>query len=252
MIGQATIINYSENESQVFGRRFARFDIPKHFNDWNLLRYEIEALKIDFLRLKISDPNHETTNEILQLGKKTYLLEILRHYSSSDLLQNISGLETFSELEYKIVNHQNIEQFKQIVDETYEDIPFGTYTSNEILDYFPLDKQKNNLVDYFGKQYNGDNPQKEAYIIYLNDIAAGCIITDYLSDYSYTNYLGILRPYRKNDLFSKTFHFVVNTAMEKKLKFASSSARLHNIFSQRGFEKYWNFKSHDWIYLVKC
>lgn len=252
MIKQAAIITYSENESQVFGSRFARFDIPKHFNDWDLLKYEIKELKIDFLRLKISDPNYETTNDILHLGKKTYLLEILRHYISPDLSQNTAKSEVFSDLRYEIVNHQNVEQFKQMVDETYEDIPFGTYSPNEVLDYFPLDKQRSNLVDYFGSQYNGSNHQKGAYIIYQNDIAAGCLITDYFDDHSYTNYLGVLRPYRKNDLFSKTFNFVVNTAIEKKLTFASSSARLHNVFSQRGFEKYWNFKSHDWIYLVKC
>lgn len=244
------MIVYSKHESDIFGVEFGRLNLKKGFNNWHSLRKEIEDNNFDFIRVRIPDPTAEDMDNLDELCKKRHLLEVLKLYERP--CRDVDLENIHQEYRYETVTKNTIRLFKEIFEDTYEDIPFGCYTSKEILDKFPVQKQIDNISDFFYNNYDGSTPNKESYLIYNSDNQPlGCVTMEFLED-SYTYYAGIKKEFRKNYAFMKTINFIHHKTKEKGTGYSRGSARLLNLYSQKAFEKAKMYCiGYDWIYLLE-
>jgi hypothetical protein len=245
------MIIYSKGESDILGVKFGRTSMDKSFTDFEVLKTEIVSTGYDYLRIRIDNPTNISLDGIRRLGKSLHLLEILRTYST----QNLQAFKLdiiHEDYSYKAVSLDTIDLFLQIFEETYEDIPFGSYTPHQVLEKFTKAQQWKCLYDFFSVNYMGDNPDALGFIIY-NPIgeAVGCLTIDAFEEETYTYFVGVKKAYRNNDILFKTINFIHHYAQGSGRKYAKGAARLHNIFSQRAFDKSgMDCLGYTWIYLV--
>lgn len=246
------MIEYSKRESDIFGVLFGRAEIKDTTTDWNAIDSKIKSKKFDFIRLKIKNPTTEQTHQLHQLSKQVHLLEILRVYGN-EISQRKDITFAFDDYIYKTVDSSNMDKLISIIENTYEDIPFGNYTSPYILNLFPAEKQRENFIDYYRNEFQKTNNNKTAHIIYnLQNVAIGCIVTEVFKDYTYTNYVGVLKQFRNKHVLTKTINFIQYTYLLDNFPLGFGAARLSNIHSQKAFESNGMFlHGYDFIYLLE-
>ncbi len=245
------MIIFSKGESDILGAKFGRIALDSSFNDFHLLKNEIISLDYDFLRVRIDNPGSFIQEGLNTVGTSVHLLEILRAYTTKSL-QSYDLKVIYGDYNYQKVSHDTLGLFLELVEETYEDIPFGTYTPKVVLDRFSKSNQLQSLVDYFRQNYDGSNSVSEAFLIYNKENeVVGCLTIDSSADETYTYYVGVRKAYRNNDILFKTINFIHHYAQLSGKLYAKGAARLHNIFSQRAFEKSgMNCSGYTWVYLI--
>src|SRR5580704_16539087 len=101
------MVEYSEQESKLFGVDFGRLIIPAGFNNWELVEEEVLHSKCKYIRARIQNPKSAGLEKLGNLGRKAHLLEILRLYSSEDLLVTPFENEHFG-LNFELVNERTM------------------------------------------------------------------------------------------------------------------------------------------------
>lgn len=246
------MIEYSKQESAILGIPFGRLNIEENFTEWDFLKNEIDRSECQLIRLKAINPTPKNISEINNLCTKVQLIEILRAFTTTSLHDQIlSNSERGTD--YIKVDSNNKDLFLETFTDTYEDIPFGSYTPDSVLKQLNTDLQLNVLSQYFYQNYTGNNKQKEAYLIYdLNKQIAGCLAIDFYVNESYTYYVGVKKAFRNQDILQRTISFIHRITKAKNLEFAKGSARLHNLFSQKAFDKSgMTCTGYDWVFLLE-
>ncbi len=251
------MIEYSKQESNIFNVPFGRLNLDENFNDWDVLKQEIKSSPCKYIRVKIKNPNGLQLEKLCSLTSNAHLLEILRVYSSENLLTTPFE-HTHNDLIIEIADNNNESNLGLFVLDTYEDIPFGNYTSSSILNIIPKEIQLNALVAYFNDFYTGKSDDKSAIYFYnTNKKLVGCAIIDLLhegenSTAAYIYYIGVAKDERNKGnqckIVQSLKYFIQNKGIEKLY----CSTRLLNLFSARAFEKN-QFKCirYDWVYLLE-
>jgi hypothetical protein len=140
------MIDYSKQESDIFGVHFGRLNIDEDFDDWSALKAEVDASACNYIRVKIKNPKGPQLDNLFSLAPKVHLLEILRVYRSEDL--TVTPFENaHSDLIIEKVNDSNKDILGQFILDTYDDVPFGNYTPAHIQERFPADKQLLGIIE---------------------------------------------------------------------------------------------------------
>lgn len=246
------MIEYSKQESEIFGVDFGRTDIKSDFADWNILEEEIKKSSFKFIRTKIRNPVSAQIQHVHNICKQLHLLEILRVYSFTPDYSKDYEFNS-DEYIYKNVNENNFNELMHIIENTYEDIPFGNYTSPYIIKNFPVEKQRQNFIDFYRKELSKPDSNKTAQIIYnLQNTAIGCIVTEVFKEYSYTYYVGVLKEFKNRHVLTKTINFIQHQVVKNKIKVGLGGARLSNLYSQKAFESNnMILDGYDFIYLME-
>jgi len=251
------MIEYSKQESDIFGVPFGRLDIDENFTNWENLKKEVDKSPCKYIRVKIKNPLGNELDQLLSLTKKVHLLEILRVYRSEDL--RVTPFENaHSDLIIEKVNDDNKEVLGQFIIDTYDDIPFGNYTPKHIQEIFPKDKQLSGIIAYFKEYYSGKDINKVAYLYHNQDRkVVGCVVSDYFNNDendngTYSYYVGVARDERNKGIQYKIVNFIKFYIAERGYAFLDGSTRLSNLFSARTMEKNGcKCIRYDWIYLLE-
>ena len=246
------MIEYSKQESEIFGVDFGRLDMKSDFTDWNKLEEEIKNSRCKYIRAKIRNPTSNQTQQLNRICKRNNLLEILRIYSFTPDF-NKEYVFSFDEYIYKDINKDNIDKLFKLIKNSYQDIPFGNYTTLDVLKVFPIEKQMKNLTDYYRKGLLKPDSNMKSQLIYnLNNEIIGCIVTELFRDCSYTNYVGVLNEFKNKHVLTKTINFIQYQVVKNKLTAGLGGARLSNLYSQKAFESNnMIFDGYDFIYLME-
>jgi hypothetical protein len=247
-----TMIEYSTHESTVLGTSIGRLMIDRQFDEWDVIKEEISKSNYEYLRIKVQNPLNHELDRLNSLCKTAHLLEIVRSYTTYGL--NNMPLEDWSgDFNFVQVDATTRELFFDTFKETYEDIPFGSYTPETVFKRFDLETQRTCLSSYFYNFYTGNYPEKAAYLIYHHEQElVGCLSIDFFETESYSYYVGVKKAFRKNNILLKSINFIHRTTQSKKLMYAKGSARLHNLYSQKAFDKSGMLcTGYDWIYLLE-
>lgn len=249
------MIEYSKQESNIFNVPFGRLNLDENFNDWEELKQEINTSPCKFIRVKIKNPNGIQLDKLISLTTNAHLLEILRVYSSEHLS---SSSKTQEDLIIEIADNKNNSNLGQFVLDTYEDIPFGNYTSSTILNIIPKEKQLKALAAYFNDFYTGQSDDKCAIYFYnTNKKLIGCSILDLKhegekSTAAYIYYIGVSKDERNKGNQFKIVQSLKSFIQNKGIERLYCSTRLLNLFSARAFEKnQYKCIRHDWVYLLE-
>jgi hypothetical protein len=245
------MIEYSDHESKIFKVKFGRIEIEDTAK-WDMISSEITSQRYDYIRFKIRDPKSEDIDQLHLLSKNTFLLEILRVYQF-ETPQNLTLPNTHDDLHFEPVNAGNTDELRSMIRQSYEDIPFGNYTSSRLLEKFSLQEQRENLETYFLSKYCGQDDSHLAFIIKDSDgCLIGCVLTKIFSDKNYSYYVGILRAHRNRDTMNKAINFLKHLTIYRGVKIGEGAARLSNLYSQKAFERNeMQCIGYDWIYLLE-
>lgn len=251
------MIEYSEQESVIFGVPFGRLNIEENFTNWKNLREEVNQSKCKYIRVKIKNPLAAQLDELFTLAPKTHLLEILRVYRSEDL--RITPFENaHSDLIKEKVNNENKDILGQFILDTYDDIPFGNYTPKYIQEIFDKEKQLAGIIEYFKEYYAGKDKDKVAYLYYnQNKKLVGCVVSDYFNNNkddngTYSYYVGVARDERNKGIQYKVVNFIKFYIAERGYAYLDGATRLSNLYSARTMEKIGcKCIRYDWVYLLE-
>ena len=143
---------------------------------------------------------------------------------------------------------------KQLVIDTYTELPMGFF-QNEILEkYFPVQLQIENFASHISKKYTQQgNPGKHGWLIKFSGEFIGCAATEFKNENSYTPYIGLLPQFRQKKLFTNVARYLQQAMKDGGCQFATGAARLHNIASQINFEREGQkYISHDYVFMLDC
>lgn len=246
------MVDYSGHESDIFGILFGRLSIDEHFSNWHAIQEEIASSDYKYIRAKIKNPLNSDIDNLKELGKAAHLLEIVRSYTTHDLT-TYQVESVFDDFIYVKVQEATKDLFLQTFNETYEDIPFGSYTPAVLLEKFSISLQRKSISSYFYNYYDGSCPDKRAYLIYnKQEEVVGCLTIDFFDTETYSYYVGVKKEFRKKDILLKTINFIHYTTQQDNLLYAKGSARLHNVYSQKAFDKSgMKCTGYDWIFLLE-
>lgn len=245
-------IEYSNHESDIFGVSFGRINIEENFTDWTKIQEEIAISDYKYIRAKVKNPINTDIDNLKELGKSAHLLEIVKSYTT-ERLNTYEIVSICDDYVYVKVTPDTKKIFFETFNETYEDIPFGTYTPGVLLERFSIPLQRECLSTYFYNYYDGSCPGKESFLIYnKQENLVGCLTIDFFADETYSYYVGIKKEFRKNDILLKTINFIHLETQRRNLFYAKGSARLHNVYSQKAFDKSgMKCTGYDWIFLIE-
>ena len=243
------MIIHSESESKLFHIKFGRYEGV--LQNPELLRQQITDEQFDFVRLKILNPGDNLFVLLNRIGFPFHLLDIHRLYNLDLHTYEIPPLE-LPEMEFVTYDGSQTELMKQLLKDTYSEVPMGFFRNEMLEKYFPIKLQVENFAAHIAANYLGQgNPAKRGWLIKLNGEFIGCAATEFKGENSYTPYIGLLPEYRQKHLFTNIARYLQRAMKEGGCKYATGSARLHNIASQVNFEREGQkYVSHDYVFMV--
>lgn len=243
------MIVYSEAESLLFKVKFGRYEGALPHSDF--FREQILRDKYDFVRIKIVNPDEHLFETLHKIRIPYHLLDIHRLYDL-DLANYEVPISELPEMKFIEVNASKSAEMKNMIVNTYSGSPMGYFRYEMIERYFPIQAQVQNFADYISYNFvELSNPGKRGWLVQLNNTLIGCIATEFKNQHSYTPYIGLLPEYRKKHLFTHIAHFVQRSLKVAGCRYATGSARLHNLASQVNFERVGQkFTSHDYVFML--
>ena len=243
------MITHSEKESKLFNLKFGRYEGIMH--NPQLLRHQILNEQFDFVRLKLLNPGEDLFVFLNQIGFPFHLLDIHRLYDLDLHTYDIPEMEV-PEMEFVPCDGSQIEQMKQLIKDTYTEVPMGYFRSELIEKYFPVHLQIENFASHISENYfEQGNPAKHGWLIKLNEEFIGCAATEFKNEKSYTPYIGLLPHFRKKHLFTNIARYLQRAMKQGGCQYATGAARLHNIASQVNFEREGQkYVSHDYVFML--
>ncbi|HQV78419.1 MAG TPA: hypothetical protein PLJ42_05610 [Chitinophagales bacterium] len=251
------MIQYSKQESEIFGVPFSRLTIDDTFDNWEQLHHEINQSTSKYIKIKVKNLGQPQINQLHKLKHKLTLLEVLRVYKTKNLFE-IPFVHEHEDLITVKATESHKEELSKFVIETYNEIPFGNYTPDYLLEIFPIDKQLQCITSYFCDNFIGQYPDKVAYLYYNQEKKLiGTVISEHYNEGNgdagtFPYYLAVA-----NDERNKGYQFKLSNAtklfvMNYGYPYIIGSTRLSNSYSAWALEKS-GFKClrHDWIYLLE-
>ena len=244
------MIEFSERESILFNLRFGRATINSDFDQWNEVYNSAKLLDLQYLRLKIVNPDSGFLSRFNQVKVGVSLMDIIRLYKI--IMSETHANYSKARVEFRKVNPADRELLKNLLKTTYTDVPFGYYEYPRIKNDFPLELQLENISTYLSDHFSGVETGKEAYIGYLDDKPIECFASHFGNDkIATTLYAGILKEYRDKDLFQDMIRFFKALCLSKGMTKAVCGARLENLGSQYAMEKEGSIcYGHEWVYMI--
>ncbi|MCW3127375.1 MAG: hypothetical protein JWO03_3033 [Bacteroidetes bacterium] len=244
------MIEFSERESRLFDLRFGRATIDSDFNQWNEVRKAASDLDLDYLRLKIVNPDSDFLAGFSEMAPKADLTGIIRLYKIIITAEQAQYNAPVAEFRKASIGDKQL--LKELLMETYTDVPFGYYQYPRLTKSFPIDIQMENIGSYIADHFSGTEEGKEAYIGYIDGKPVECFASDFRDGLTATTlYAGIVREYRDNDLFKDMIRFFKNLCFKKGMTKAICGARLENLSSQYAMEKEGSIcYGYEWVYMI--
>ena len=244
------MIEFSERESKIFNLRFGRATVKTDFDQWAGIKKEIEDLKLDYLRLKVANPDSNFFSKLPQLSTELYMTGIIRQYKIN-INESAAGYVS-PYVSFRKVSLTDSAFFKELVKNTYTGYPMGHYHYPGMDRHFPMNLQLENIGSYFADHFAGQEEGKEAYIGYLDGEAAECFVSDFSDPLSVnTLYAGILPIHRDKDLFKDMIRYYKRLCFDRGKAEAVCGARIENLSSQYAMERESSFcYGHEWVYMI--
>ncbi|MCS6935831.1 MAG: GNAT family N-acetyltransferase [Chitinophagales bacterium] len=244
-----SLLTYSENESRLFGVRFARYEGP--LPDCTAMREEVHYQQLDFVRLKITHADDTLFARLHELGFPWHLLDIHRYYWL-DTHQRPIVLHNGSGLSLRQHTTSTFAAMQQIVAETFSEMPLGYFRHPVIEKYFPLPLQIKNVSCHIASEFTQTtNPGKQAWFIEKDGQTIGCGATNFMPEEAYTVYIGLLPQHRKKNLYDDVINLMQYTIQQNGARYITGSARLHNLSSQAVFERQGErYLRHDYVIML--
>jgi hypothetical protein len=244
------MIEFSERESALFDLKFGRATINSDFDEWNEIQRSIRAFDLDYLRLKIVNPDSGFLSRFSAMAPQADLTGVIRLYKIIITEQYAQYQKPMAE--FRKATPADKQLLKELLMETYTDVPFGYYQYPRLSKNFPLNLQMENIGSYFHDHFCGTEEGKEAYIGYIDGKPVECFASDFRDGGTATTlYAGILKEHRDNDLFKDMIRFFKNLCLKKGMTKAICGARLENLSSQVAMEKEGSVcYGHEWVYMI--
>ena len=244
------MIEFSERESKLFDLRFGRATINSNFDEWADVYKSIQDFDLDYLRLKIVNPDSGFLARFSAMAPHADLTGVIRLYKIIIIEEHARHLNPVAT--FRKVKPQDKKLLKELLINTYSDVPFGFYQYPRLSKSFPLALQMENIGSYISDHFSGTEDGKEAYIGYVNDVPVECFASDFRDgSIATTLYAGILEQHRDNDLFKDMIRFFKNLCLKKGMTKAICGARLENLSSQYAMEKEGSIcYGHEWVYMI--
>jgi hypothetical protein len=244
------MIEFSPRESKLFNLNFGRATINSGFDEWTKILEESKTLDLDYLRLKVVNPDSDFMAKLALIPVQAYLTGIIRLYKKR--ISQSAGDYYNQDIIFKKVSPSERAQFKELLKAVYTDLPMGYFQYPEYEKAFPLPLQLENISSYFSDYFSGDDETKEAYIGYMNGQPVTCFAID-IKDPKVTVCLfaGVIQDYRSKNVFNDAIKCLMNLTYERKIRQIITGARLENVSSQYGFSKQIAIcYGHEWVYML--
>lgn len=244
------MIEFSARESELFGVRFGRATITSDFKDWERLRRLSADMQLDYLRLKVVNPEDSFLDHFCQADWHADLMGVIRLYK-------IVAREAHAHYDAPVARFQKVTEsdkqlLKDLLIKTYTEVPFGFFQYKALLGKFPLEKQLENIGSYIADNFCGQYHDKEAYIGYVNGKPIECFASDFSDGTTaVTLYAGILTEHRDHDLFKDMIRFFKQLCWQKGMAKSICGARLENLSSQYAMEREGSVSyGTEWVYMI--
>lgn len=244
------MVIYSEKESLLFNVKFGRYE--GMLTDAEALRNSVLQGGYDFVRLKLLNPGDDLFIQLNRIGLPYHLLDIHRLYNLDLTTYTVPPLEV-PDMQFVPVTGTNAATLQQLITDSYTESPMGFFRNDMLEQVFPLQLQIENFASYISTHYHDvtGNPSRRSWIIQLQGDTIGCAATDFKGENSYTPYIGLLPQHRKKHLFSNIARYLQQTMKDAGCRYATGSARLHNLASQVNFEREGQkYTSHDYVFMI--
>jgi hypothetical protein len=243
------MILYSEQESLLFNVKFGRYE--GSLSKPEALKEEIVAQGYDFVRIKIHNAGDDLFMRLNSLSVPYHLLDIHRYYSL-DYTQTPVTAPVASGMELFRNEGQLNSEIRHMVLQSFDEHPMGFFRNEVLENYFPVELQRQNIANYISSQYTQTtNPGRQAWLIKINGVNAGCGSTEFKGEEAYTTYIGLLPPYRKQSHYREVIHRMQYEIQQSGARYCTGSARLHNLSSQSVFEKQGEkYIRHDYVVML--
>jgi hypothetical protein len=244
------MMEFSERESKLFDLRFGRATIPSDSNNLNEVIVKSKALDLDYLRVKIVDPDSHFLEKLSRIEPRAYLMGIIKLYKRRPGKDH----EPISnpDLVFKKVTEQQKLFFKDFIRQIYVGCPMGFHRYPEIEESFPLDLQLENIGSYFADYFSGADETRESYIGYMDDQPVACFVMDF-SDPKVASclYAGVIQAYRSKGVFKDAITHLTSLADARGIRQVIAGGRLENLSSEYGMSKDIGIcYGHEWVYLL--
>ena len=245
------MIEFSERESILFNLRFGRATINSDFDQWKEVHKAAKDLDLDYLRLKVVNPDSGFLSRFSSQTPAAHLMGVIRLYKI--MITEAHAQRPSPVAEFKKVTEQDRQLLKELLQETYTDVPFGFYEYPSVAADFPLKLQMENIGTYISDHFSGGEEGKEAYIGYIDGKPVECFASHFdKSGVATTLYAGILKECRDKDLFQDMIRFFKKLCLSKGMYKAICGARLENLSSQYAMEKENSVcYGHEWVYMIE-
>ena len=244
------MVEFSERESNLFNAKIGRVNVGADFDEWVKIKEESQALDLDFLRIKISNPDSSLLSKLSVVAPNLYLIGVIRLYKI-----NITPDAAFHHTpvaEFRKVSLADKHLLKEILMKTYTETPLGFFQHPPLSQVFRMDLQLENISSYFADHFSGTEPGKEAYIGYMDGKPIECFASDFNDQHTViTLYAGILQEYRNKSLFKDMIRYYKKLCYDRGKIDAICGARIENLVSQYAMEQESSFcYGHEWVYMA--
>jgi hypothetical protein len=244
------MMEFSERESKLFNLRFGRATIHSDLDTLDEVIKQSRANNLDYLRLKVTDPDSHFLSRLSSIGHRAYLTGIIRLYKGT---VELSPSEVFNpDLLYKKVDFSQKEIFKDFISSVYADYPLGYFQYPELSERFPLDLQLQNISSYFADYFSGTYTDREAYMGYVHDEPVTCFVLDFnIAKVASCLYAGVVQPYRSKGVFRDIIRQMCQITHARGIRQLIAGARLENVSSQYGMSMEIGIcYGHEWVYII--
>lgn len=244
------MMEFSERESKLFNLRFGRATIHSDSNNLKEVIEKSKALDLDYLRVKIVNPDSHFLANLSQIEPHAYLMGIIKLYKRRPGKDH----EPYGnpDLVFKKVTEGDKHMFKEFVKSIYVGYPMGYYQYPDLNASFPLDLQLENISSYFSDYFSGADDNKEAYIGYVDGQPVTCFVMDF-GDPKVASclYAGVIQTYRSKGVFKDAITYLTSLADARGIRQVIAGGRLENLSSQYGMAKDIGIcYGHEWVYML--
>ena len=243
------MIEFSERESKLFNLRFGRTTIPSGFNEWDKVIEESKTLALDYLRVKVVDPDSLFLSRLPSIAPRIYLIGIISLFKKK-VEQDPEAYDNPDHV-FKKVTQSEKQIFKDLIREVYTGSPMGYFQYPELNASFPIDLQIENISSYFSEYFTGTDDTKVAYIGYREGVPVSCFVLDFKDPkVTVCLYAGVIQKYRGMGAFKDASMYVTMLAHSRGARQIAAGARLENVSSQFSMSKVGYFYGHEWVYMI--
>ena len=243
-------MEFSERESKLFNLRFGRATIHSDSNNLDEVIEKSKALDLDYLRVKIVNPDSHFLAKLSQIEPRAYLMGIIKLYKRRPGKDH----EPYSNpgLVFKKVTQEDKLVLKDFIKSMYVGFPMGYYQYPDLNVRFPLELQLENISSYFSDYFSGTDETKEAYIGYMDGQQVACFVMDF-GDPKVASclYAGVIQTYRSKGVFKDAITHLTSLADARGIRQVIAGGRLENLSSQYGMAKDIGIcYGHEWVYML--